>query len=77
NIIVVVYSACSGGHGGGDYGLMSAFLEAVKANDQKLVGCTPQEALQSHILVFAAEHARKSSQVVDLKDYVLSLDKNV
>ncbi|KAJ3045350.1 hypothetical protein HDV00_010220 [Rhizophlyctis rosea] len=64
----------SGGHGGGDYGLMTKFLAAIKANDQTLLGCTPQEALQSHILVFAAEHARKSSQVVDLKDFVEKID---
>ncbi|KAJ3299176.1 hypothetical protein HK104_009780 [Borealophlyctis nickersoniae] len=64
----------SGGHGGGDYGLMHAFVQAVKYGDESFVGCTPREALLSHALVFAAEEARKSGTVVDVQAYMKERD---
>jgi predicted dehydrogenase len=54
------------GHGGGDAGLVRAFLAAVEARDQSLLGCTPAEALTGHRLVWAAERARATGTVVEL-----------
>ncbi|KAI8908788.1 streptomycin biosynthesis protein StrI [Powellomyces hirtus] len=59
----------SSGHGGGDYGLVNTFVKAVANNDQAILGCDPRDALMSHILVFAAEHARKSKTVVELAEF--------
>ncbi|GGO40815.1 oxidoreductase [Deinococcus humi] len=56
------------GHGGGDDGLMSAFLAAVRENDPGLILSGPQETLESHLMVFAAERARQTRQVVDLAE---------
>jgi predicted dehydrogenase len=53
-----------GGHGGGDYGLMKGFIEAVKGNDPSKVLSGPQETLETHLMVFAAEKARKTGKVV-------------
>ncbi len=50
--------ALSGGHGGGDAGLMRDFLRAVAANDQSLLGATPQEMLAGHFMAFDAEKFR-------------------
>ncbi|OMP81963.1 putative oxidoreductase YteT [Diplodia seriata] len=64
-----------GGHGGGDDGLATQFVQAVGAvkdgrmgmdeAQKKFIGCTLQEVIQSHAMVFAAEDARKRRAVVD------------
>lgn len=55
------------GHGGADFFLMDAFVRAAAANDPSLVATGPADALASHSLVFAAEHARLERTVVELR----------
>jgi hypothetical protein len=55
-----------GGHGGGDYGLMDSFVSAVRAQDASLVLSGPDESLESHRMVFAAERARCENIVTHL-----------
>ena len=54
-----------GGHGGGDRGLMSSFVEAVRTGRQEIMGTDVDEVLKSHLTVFAAETSRKNGAVVD------------
>ncbi|KAI1003647.1 hypothetical protein K3495_g4559 [Podosphaera aphanis] len=64
-----------GGHGGGDDGLARQFVLAVEQvknhgmsviEAQKLhVGCSLEEVIRSHAMVFAAEEARRTKRVVD------------
>ncbi len=54
-------------HGGGDYGLIHAFIEAVAENDPSKVLSGPEETLESHLMTFAAEKARKEGKVIELK----------
>lgn len=54
-----------GGHGGGDLGLIRAFVEAVRTGNQELLGTNVEEVLRSHLTVFAAEISRKEGRVVD------------
>lgn len=64
-----------GGHGGGDDGLAQQFLKAIIAVQEKTMtpqeaqieylGCTLEEILRSHALVFASEEARLERKVVD------------
>lgn len=54
-----------GGHGGGDLGLMRAFVEAVATGRQEVMGTDVGEVLKSHLTVFAAEASRKEGRVVD------------
>ena len=54
-----------GGHGGGDRGLMSSFVEAVRSGRQEIMGTDIDEVLKSHLTVFAAETSRKNGVVVD------------
>jgi predicted dehydrogenase len=56
----------AGGHGGGDDGVMAAFIAAVEAGDPALVPTSPHGALASHRLAFAAETARREGRVVVL-----------
>jgi predicted dehydrogenase len=51
------------GHGGGDDGLMDAFVSAVAAGDPSLIMSGPRESLASHLAVFAAERARLGGTV--------------
>ncbi len=55
-----------GGHGGGDYGLMKAFVDAIANNDPSLILSGPVETLESHRMVFAAETARHEERVVHI-----------
>jgi len=53
-----------GGHGGGDYGLMQAFVAAVAADDPSKILSGPRETLETHLSVFAAERSRREGTVV-------------
>lgn len=55
-------------HGGGDAGLMAAFVRAVREGEQ-LPLTDARAALESHLLAFAAEHARLTGTVIDLQAY--------
>ncbi len=55
-----------GGHGGGDLALMDAFVSAVAQNSASPLLSGPDETLESHRMVFAAERARREHRVVDL-----------
>jgi predicted dehydrogenase len=54
------------GHGGGDARLMERFVEAVAAGDPARVSTGPAESLETHLMVFAAEEARREGRVVEL-----------
>ncbi|MFD3696299.1 Gfo/Idh/MocA family protein [Streptomyces sp. NPDC058646] len=53
----------AGGHGGGDAGLMDAFVRAVATADPGAVRSGPRESLISHLTVLAAERARRARTV--------------
>ncbi|MFD9333947.1 Gfo/Idh/MocA family protein [Streptomyces sp. NPDC060028] len=57
----------AGGHGGGDTGLMDAFVDAVATGDPGLVKSGPRESLTSHLTVLAAERARRNNTVETLR----------
>jgi hypothetical protein len=64
-----------GGHGGGDSGLARQFVRAVDAvvnggekasiSQKQHLGCSLEEAVRSHAMVFAAEEARRENKIVD------------
>ena len=56
-----------GGHGGGDFGLMQNFVQAVAANDPAKIISGPDETLESHLMVFAAEKARHADTVEEVR----------
>ena len=55
------------GHGGGDFGLMKTFVRAVANNDPSMILSGPDETLESHLMVFAAETARHRGTVETLE----------
>ncbi len=56
----------TGGHGGGDGGLMEYFTRAVTADLPART--SGEEALESHLLAFAAEESRVTGRTIDLDD---------
>jgi len=48
----------SGGHLGGDAGLMHDFVAALLAEDPSLLSSSPDISLESHLMAFAAEKSR-------------------
>ena len=54
------------GHGGGDEGLMAAFVRAVSEKDGSYLLSGPDETLESHLTVFAAERSRLEGRTVNL-----------
>ena len=54
-----------GAHGGGDRGIVVAFLDAVARDDASALA-PPEGSLESHRVAWAAEEARRRGKVVDL-----------
>jgi hypothetical protein len=71
--------ASIGGHGGGDHGLMKAFVGAVDAVKNRgmpvdeaqaqFIGCGVEDIVRSHAVVFAAEEARVNKKIVDWDEW--------
>ena len=55
------------GHGGGDFGLVRDFVEAVAAQDPTKLSSSIRDSIESHIMGFAAEKSRHSNKKVDVK----------
>jgi predicted dehydrogenase len=62
-----------GGHGGGDDGLMRAFVGAIQEGRRAGVLTSAREAVASHLMAFAAEQARVSGKAVDMEAFRRSL----
>ncbi len=56
------------GHGGGDYGIVRSFLNAINGVPDDSV-TTARESLESHLMAFAAEESRLTHSVIDLPEY--------
>jgi predicted dehydrogenase len=61
-----------GGHGGGDDGLMNAFLEGIRGKREGML-TSAREAIESHLMAFAAERSRETGQPVDMDTYRASV----
>ncbi len=62
-----------GSHGGGDFGLIHSFLDAIESGEyEKFAKVSVEEAITSHIIGFAAEQARLEHKVVTIDEFVKS-----
>lgn len=55
------------GHGGGDFGLVRDFVEAVAHKDSGRLSSSIKDSIESHVMGFAAEKSRKSNSKVNVK----------
>lgn len=61
------------GHGGGDEGIVKAFVDAIKGDKDKIKSDV-EESVMSHIMCFAAEKSRKNKERVNIKEFIGELD---
>jgi predicted dehydrogenase len=52
------------GHGGGDWGLVTDWIKAVKNQDHSLLSSTIDASVESHIMGFMAEKSRETNQTI-------------
>ena len=62
-----------GGHGGGDEGVMRAFVESVRQGATETL-TSGWESLESHLMAFAAEQSRTTGEVVQMAEYRATFD---
>ena len=55
------------GHGGGDDRLMAAFIHSVKTQNKEALS-EAREALESHLMAFAADISRTEERIVEMKE---------
>ncbi|MCY4107559.1 MAG: Gfo/Idh/MocA family oxidoreductase [Chloroflexi bacterium] len=63
----LVPESVMGGHGGGDWGLMDAFVDAVEG--RRNPETSAYNSLESHLIGYAAEHARLTGTVVEMEEF--------
>jgi predicted dehydrogenase len=56
----------SSGHGGGDYGLVRDWLQAVSQRNPAILPTTIENSMESHLMAFRAEEARSSGMLQDV-----------
>jgi len=71
---VVDTEVSDAGHGGGDEGIMKAFVGLVEKGYHREVA-DPAQAVVAHLLAFAAEQSRTSGKTVDYDAFVRSLEE--
>jgi hypothetical protein len=59
-------ASASEGHGGGDFGLIDAFIKAWETGDHSYIKRNVEESCISHEVIFAAEKARLENTVIHL-----------
>ncbi|MPN22685.1 hypothetical protein SDC9_170068 [bioreactor metagenome] len=62
-----------GSHSGGDVLLMQDVVTRLQNNDMHQARTQASLSLESHLIAFAAEHARASDTVVQLEDFTRSI----
>ena len=69
--------AATGGHGGGDAGLMTAFVKALGGKDAAL-RTSARDSLESHLMAFAAEESRlNGGALIDMDEYRTRIEAEV
>ncbi len=66
-----------GGHGGGDGGLISAFLDDVVTGQSADRLCSVETALMSHLVAFAAEESRVTRRTIQLSNYMAAIENQL
>ena len=68
NVEVIQPRAGASGHGGGDEGLMDAFVRTLRGENVPH-RTSARASLESHLMAFAAEESRQSRRAMDMDTY--------
>ena len=61
--------AAPSGHGGGDFGVLHAFVAALRGDPSSIT--TAREVLESHLLALASEESRLSGETIAMEQFRL------
>ena len=67
----------SGGHGGGDEGIVRALNARLNGRLDNPSICEPDETYRNHLIAFAADQSRLCGTVVDMKEYEAMIDASL
>jgi len=71
---VIKFNHPTGGHGGGDQGIMRDFLSDIKQTDKRESISSPSTSLDSHLMAFAAEESRlNKGESIELEEFYTKL----
>lgn len=74
---VVSTDGINGGHGGGDYGIISTLYYYLNDEDDGLLTSNIETSVNNHLIVFAAEKSRMTNTVVDMEEYIKELKDKI
>lgn len=66
---VIQTDGAAEGHGGGDEGLMRAFVRQIRGTDHNQTVTSAKTSIHSHLMAFAAEESRLTGRVIRLDEY--------
>ena len=67
----------SDGHGGGDFGIMESFVNALLNENESGIRTGADETLVSHLMTFAAEQSRIDNKVVELDSFIQEIRESI
>lgn len=70
---LITADGIKGGHGGGDYGIISTLYDYLTNNYHGFSVSSLTTSVENHLLVFAAEESRATNRVIDMDEYIASL----
>ena len=73
----IINEAITGGHGGGDRGIVYSFYDLLTGNTESKSICSVSVACENHMLSFAAEESRLTGKVVDVQAFIKSVRKRI
>ena len=73
----IVNEAITGGHGGGDRGIVYSFYDLLTGNTESKSICDVSVACANHMLSFAAEESRLTGKVIDVQEFVENVRKRI
>ncbi|XMB87097.1 Gfo/Idh/MocA family oxidoreductase [Mycoplasmatota bacterium WC44] len=71
--VIIKPGVITGGHGGGDHGIMRDFISLIKEESCKAL-TSADISVESHVMAFAAEDSRVNSKTIVLKDFYEQFD---
>lgn len=74
-IPIVGKDGVTGGHAGGDKGIVEALYDLIALNERRKSVSEIGVSCDNHLIVFAAEKARKSGTIIDLDEFKAELSK--
>ena len=71
---MVALDGITGGHGGGDEGIVNSLYDYLQGTYTGKCISDIGISVDNHLIVFAAEKARAEMTVVDMEEYIASLE---